>query len=274
MDIGALAEVKGTRGVVHAFGNRPLQDGAAVMVVDPLDIRREHRAIVLVDLDRKVCPPHKGLRVRRAVVDLHLRLEIGLAGNNGDARHALHAEQRIDFTDPDRLLTVFALGDRRFQRHKGRRAVVLRPVELDTAGHPRACKADHRRLDDLVVINEVIIVGLIQRALNLAADLGQDLKLDVLVLEYSGVIGHILLLVADTGRERDRIEMSACTLIRLLLKKHRERFARSGFVSRDDEILKLGGCFLSHDCSPFGLKKEFFAFCAHSTTPGQVVQYQ
>ena len=72
------------------------------------------------------------------------------------------------------------------------------------------------------------------------------------------MIGHVLFLVADAGRERDRIQMPGRTLIRLLLKKHRKRFARSGFVSRDDKILKLCGCFLSHEfVLLLDVKKEF-----------------
>jgi hypothetical protein len=40
--------------------------------------------------------------------------------------------------------------------------MMLRPVELDAAADPRPGQADQRRLDDRLVVDEVVAVGLVE----------------------------------------------------------------------------------------------------------------
>ena len=112
---------------------------------------------------------------------------------------------------------------------------MLRPVEFDAAGNPRAGKTDERRLDDLVVIDEVVAVGFIIGALNTAAELGQHHHADIFVFKPYGGIGLIGLFVEDFVDDRQGIDLAARTLIDALFKEHRVLIRSADAVGRDHD---------------------------------------
>ena len=61
--------------------------------------------------------------------------------------------------------------------------MVLRPVELDAATDPRPAEAHQRRLDDVVVVDEVTLLDLVICHLDAATQLRHHHHLDVIVLE-------------------------------------------------------------------------------------------
>ena len=146
-EIGARAVVRVIHAVVGALGDGEVGHRALGVVGDDGHVGREEGLVVVVDVDADVDPPEEGLDLRRAVVELDLHLEEGFVGIEADADHALHPLQRIVFAEPDGDAAVVMLFDDVVRGHIGRGAVVLGPVVLDAAGHPRAEEADQGRFD-------------------------------------------------------------------------------------------------------------------------------
>ena len=103
------------------------------MVEYGIDIRGEDTLVVVVYLYRGIGPPEEGLRQAGPVRHLPLNLEIGTAGTQGEASHALLVEHAFHLVHPDGHGAVIIVGDGAVDRHIGRRTVVLGPVELYAA---------------------------------------------------------------------------------------------------------------------------------------------
>ena len=147
--------------VIKSFRQRILAHRAARVVGHVINVRREKALIGLVHARGDVGPPKKRLHERRAVVGAHLEFEIRLARMQADAVHAFHAAHRIVVAAPDGFRAVGVLFDFKIHRQKRRGPVMLRPVELDAAGNPRPGQADQRGLDDGLVVNQIVAVGLV-----------------------------------------------------------------------------------------------------------------
>ena len=206
--------------VVDARGDREGGDVALAVVIDGAHVRREDGLRVVIDGHSGVGPPQERLRQARAVVELAANLDIGAVGVDGKGHLALRAVHLVDLGELDRAAAVLVFGDAPVGRRIGRRAVVLRPVELDAAGNPRADEAHQRRLDDLVVVDEVVAVGLVVGALDAAAQLRQHHHADVVVLQPHRGIGLIDLLVEDLVDDGQRIHLAAGALIDALFEEH------------------------------------------------------
>ena len=89
------------------------------------------------------------------------------------------------------------------------------------------------------MVNEIVACGLIECALDFSAYLGKYLKIDVLVLKNRAVVHHILLFITDLSGEGDGVKASACSLIGLLLKKHRKALGSTGLIRGDRKLFKL-----------------------------------
>lgn len=73
--------------------------------------------------------------------------------------------------------------------------MVLRPVEFDTSRNPRAGQSDQRRLDNVVVVDEVTLLNLVVSHLHTAAKLWQNHHLYIFVLDEHGVVFLVSLFV-------------------------------------------------------------------------------
>ncbi len=153
------------------------------MIHDGKDIGRKDRLVVVVDVDGRVRPPQKGLREGRRVIDLDGDLQVGAVRIEAETGHALRAEHALDLAHPHGFAAVGGFLDAIIDGCEGGGAVVLRPVELDAARNPRPGQPDQRRLDDAVVVDEVIVVGLVERHLHAPAKLGQQHDQQVAVLQ-------------------------------------------------------------------------------------------
>ena len=80
-------------------------------------------------------------------------------------------------------------------RHKGSRPVMLGPVELNTAGNPGTCKSYHCGLDNLVVVYEIVIRGLLVCSVDLSTDLGKKIYLYVIILKSDLIIDDLVKVV-------------------------------------------------------------------------------
>src|SRR5436853_6308003 len=126
-----------------------------------------------MNVNRGVCPPEKRLRERCAIVKPDLKFKIGFARVQADAMHALQTVHWVMIGTPNGAGAVSVFLKQELDRHECGRAVVLWPVEFDTARNPRARQTDQRGLDHVLPIKEVIPVGLVHSDMNTATDFWQ-----------------------------------------------------------------------------------------------------
>ena len=168
--------------VIGTRGDGEAADGALAMVEDSVHVGREDALVGVVHLDGGVSPPQERLGQRCAVAHASLNLQVGAAGPQREARHALLVEHPFHLVHPDGDRAVLVLHDVAVDGQIGRRTVVLRPVELDAATDPRARQSHQRGLDNVVIIDEVALLDLIVGHLYAATQLGHHHHLQVLVL--------------------------------------------------------------------------------------------
>ena len=85
-------------------------------------------------------------------------------------------------------------------------------------------------LDHVVVINKVISVGLVQRALDAAAQLRQHHHIEIIVLQNDGTVGNILPGFTDFFTDRHGIHLAGGSLIGTLLDEKRILFKGAGLI--------------------------------------------
>ena len=208
--------------MVNALCNRPAHYTAAVMVINPLNIGRKYCFVCFVNRHCKVCPPHEHLRLICAVVYLYLGFYIASALVNGDSHHTFQAVERFNFTRPYCLFAGFAFFNYGFKRHICCRTVVLRIVKFNSAGNPRSGKTYQSRLNNFVIVYEVIITDFVISAQNFTSFIRKYLRHNILVFNGIHIIFNIGFLIADAIGKRERVYSSACSLIWLFFEKHRQ----------------------------------------------------
>src|ERR1700734_774324 len=122
--------------------------------------------------------------------------------------HTFHTGERIMVAAPYDDGAVFLALDGNFDREKRCGAVMLRPVEFDPARDPGAGKADQRRLDDILAVEEVVAVDLVLANMNAATDLGQDHEAQIFVFEVYGLPGVVAGLGRDAVDDGQRIDLA------------------------------------------------------------------
>ncbi len=182
-------------------------------------------------------PPQKRLHERRAVVGANFEFEISLARMQADAVHAFHAAHRIVVAAPDRFRAVRVFFDFKIHRQKRRGPMMLRPVEFDAAGNPRPGQADQRRLDDRLVVNQIVAVRLVLQDVDASANFRQNHRADEFIFDPDGLPFSIHRLFRDAIGERQRINFAAAALINALFQKHRVFVRRRGQVGGNHQIL-------------------------------------
>ena len=130
---------------------------------------------------------------------------------------------------------------------------MLGPVKLNPPADPRPRQAHQRRLDHLVVVNEVIAVGFIQRPLNPSAQLRQYHHPQVVIFQKDCPVAFILFRILNPVNHGQRINLSAGSLINPLFEKHGIPVRFSASVGRNQNILLPDlrpVCQLVHACFP------------------------
>ena len=207
------------------------------MVGDIVHVGRKEGLVFLVNPHRGVGPPQEGLNEGRAVVETDLQLDVGFAGMEADAVHALEPRHGVAVLAPDGLRAVGVGFDFDIHRHEGGGAVMLRPVELYAAAGPRPGEADKRGLDDILAIEKIVAAGLIEAHMDAAADLRQDHHADELVLQVRGLPCVRGLFGGDPAGKRQWIDAPTAALVDALLQEHRILVGRLGQVRRNDHRL-------------------------------------
>src|SRR5262245_58600006 len=123
---------------------------------------------------RNICPPKKRLRELRAIVDANFQFEIGASRVEADAVHAFHTCHWIVIAAPNGFRAISMLFNFEIGRQKGRRTMVLRPIEFNTAGNPWTGETDEGGLDDRLPVDYVVAVCFVLQDMNTTANFRKD----------------------------------------------------------------------------------------------------
>ena len=206
--------------VVGAVGAGEGGDGAPGVVGDVVHVGGEERLVLLVRARGDVRPPEEGLHVVGAVVQPRPELDEAAVGGERDAVHPFHAREGVVVAAPDRHGSVVVGLDVGVGGQEGGGPVVLRPVELDAAGDPRAGEPDERRLDDGVAVEEVVVVDLVVSDVDAPAQLGQDHEPHPGVLEVDRLPRSRRRLGRDGVDEGQRVDPAARPLVDAAVEEH------------------------------------------------------
>ena len=202
-----------------------------------MDIRREKRLIRFMHANADVGPPKKCLRQGGPVIGPHLQFQNRPVRMQADPVHPLHPANRVMVAQPDRFGTAGMFLDGEIRRQKRGRTMMLRPVELDSAGNPRPSQADQGGLDDRLAINEIVTVGFVPRDMDAPAEFRQDHDLEKFIFQPDRRPGAVCFGVGDPVGKRQRIDFSAAALIDPFFQEHRIQIRRRRHVSRNVDDL-------------------------------------
>ncbi len=243
---GGRHAVAGAGGVIHAVvtsGRKREGVGRALGVVgDVGDVRWEERLVMLVDARGDIGPPEKSLHVGRAVTEAGNDLESRATRAQAHAVHAFQARHRVVFTKPDGYGAVGVIFNRHVGRHERRRAVMLRPVELDATARPRTSEGHECGLDDRLVIDDVVAVGLVDETVDASAERGQYHHQQEFVFQINGLPRVWHGFFRNAIGERERIDAPAGALVNAFFQKHRIAIRRGGKPGRQGD-----GCAANAD---------------------------
>src|ERR1039457_4122182 len=113
----------------------------------------------------------------------------------------------------------------------------MRNVPLYAAGDPGSNQPDERRLDDMLPIDEIVVIGLVDAFEDAAADLGQHADSQILVLEVDHGIGLVYLFAGERIVHGVRIDWALRSLGRAAEEEHGVGPGISGQVGRYGDFL-------------------------------------
>ncbi len=216
-----------------------------------MDVRRKNGLGVVIYRNRRVRPPEESLGHGSTVVKLPLDLNIRLSRIQGNPGNPLGAVHLVHIMEQDGSAAVLPFLHHIVHRKEGSGPMMLGPVELDPSGDPGPCQPHQRRLDHMVVIYEVIIVGLVIGPLNPAPQFGQHHHPQVFVFQPHGCVFLIPFLLADPLHGGVRVNLPAAALIHPLIQKNGVLLRLPDLIGGDHNFLLPDGCFLIHFLPPF-----------------------
>ncbi len=223
----------------HVFGggDGPRSEVDLGVIGDKLRAWRIDHLVVVIYMHRDVAEAQHRGRHRRPVAHAERRLQVRLPRTQRHAHRPLHAVAQLQFADPYGLGAVGVLLHLVLHRQEAGGAVVVWQVPLDPAGDPRAQQADQRRLDHMLVVDEVVAVGFVHRLEDLAADLRQNPDLHILVFQIDHGVGLVFFL-----RRQIVVRGIGIDAVLRALRRSAEVELRIGVrlaqqVSRDDNLL-------------------------------------
>ena len=112
------------------------------MVEDGMHVRRKDRLRMIVDRKRGIGPPQERLWQRCSIIQLDKELQIGLSWVEREARGHFRPIHPVDFADPDGFAAISVMPGGILDRAERIRAVMLRPIELDSTRNPGTGQSD------------------------------------------------------------------------------------------------------------------------------------
>src|SRR5208337_1008000 len=106
-----------------------------------------------------------------------------------------HAMTDLQLAHPYRLAAIRVVLDAILHGKNGGSAMMVGNVPLDAAGDPGPDEADQRRLDDVLAVDEVVVVGFIDPLEKTAAQFRKNADLYVLIFEIDDLVCFIRFLM-------------------------------------------------------------------------------
>src|ERR1039457_1079990 len=158
-------------------------------------------------------PKMETLRERRGIEEANVDLKQGFVREERQAQRAFKVQHWLNFAEPKGAAAIRVFGGGVIDWAVSAGPMVLRPIELDAAGQPRSRQTDQGRLDDVVMVDERVTVGLVVRVLNPAAKAGHDHQLEIPILQKHHPMLFLGLLVTDFVYDGVRIDACRATMI-------------------------------------------------------------
>ena len=190
------------------------------MVEDGMYVGRKDRLCMIVDGDCRIGPPEECLRFWRSIVQLDVDFQVRFPWMECEASRHFRAIDAVDFTDVDGFAAVGMMLDGIFDRAKGVRAMVLGPIEFDAAGNPGAGQSNQGWFDDAVVVDEIVVIGFIECAVDAPTEFRHDFDVEVFVLKKHDVVGYWLFIVLNLVYNGIGVYFARTALIDAFLQKH------------------------------------------------------
>ena len=187
------------------------------MIHNGVNIWWENGLCVVVDWNSRICPPKEGLRQRSSIIKLTLNLDVCLSRIYTNAHQSFCSIHLIHIVAQHRCATIFIFLNLIINWKEGSRAVMLRPVKLNTTRDPRAGQADKCRFDDVIVIDKIITVCLVVGTLDSSAKFWKNHDFNIFILQPNCCVLFVLLFIADFFNCRIRVYLSTAALIYTLL---------------------------------------------------------
>ena len=223
--------------VIDARRNRKGRNVPLSVIHHRRDVRREDGLRVVVHRNRRIRPPEKRLRKRRAVIELHVDFQVCPVGKQRHRRHSLGAEHVFDLADEDAAASVRVFPYFAVHRIERARPVMLRPIEFNPAGNPGPRKAHQRGFDHLIVVYEIVAVRFVVRALYAPAEFRQNHDEQVFIFEAERLIDNVARFVADRFDDGVRVDFSRAALIDAFFEENGVFIRRSCGVGRNRDFL-------------------------------------
>src|SRR6185437_4889408 len=99
--------------------------------------------------------------------------------------------------------------------------MMLRPIEFNTAGNPWPGQSDERRLDDVLIVNEIVSVRFVLNGMDSPANFRQHEHAEKFVFNPNRLPLPRNGLLSNAVGERKWINLAATALIDALLQEHR-----------------------------------------------------
>ena len=206
------------------------------MVSNIMNVRREKALIPFMNARGDIGPPQECLHQRRTVISPHLQFDARISGMQANSVHAFHARHGVMVTAPNGLRTVRVCLNLIIYRQKGCGPMMLGPIEFYAAGDPRPGQTDQCRLDNMLVVNQIVAVGLVLNAVDAPANFRQHQYAEIIILDPDGLPCSIDRLFGDAINERQRVYLAAAALVNPLFQKHWILVGLLWQVGRNDQL--------------------------------------
>src|SRR5690606_3269111 len=151
------------------------------MVKYSIDIGRKYGLIIFIHFYCWICRPRQRLRKWSTIVQLCLNLYIGLVWIKRKTSHTFWPKHLLNFINPHGLASILIDVNIIIDRLKCRRSMVLWPIEFNTCRNPWTRKTNQRRLNYLIVINEMPVSNFVVRHLHAPTQLREYKNFEILI---------------------------------------------------------------------------------------------
>ena len=178
--------------IVRLGCNRPVRHGVLAVELNELRALGEDYLVGGIHARADIGPVEHRVVVLRGIHQPSAYFNVGNPRMQGDSYRPLHTLAVFRLAEPDGLRAVRIIHDAPVARHVAGLAMVVEHVPLHASADPGSRHSHIRRLDAVLMVEDVIAVGLVNGIEEPSADGRENAELDIFVLEIEGLIGHHL----------------------------------------------------------------------------------